>query len=117
MSSNEALAKFMRNPRPFLDAQLPRPPCKLCILGPPHAGKTRLAAVLAERYSGKVLNVDALIRPRRQAAKDKMLQETRDEAVESAISKVTAARQAQQTEAQESTWVGWVGGGAGRSRL
>ena len=57
MSSNEALAKFMRNPRPFLAPHLPRPPCKLCILGPPHSGKTTLAKMLAERYDAKVRRV------------------------------------------------------------
>ena len=55
MSSNEALAHFMRNPRPYLAPHLPRPPCKVCVLGPPHSGKTIVAHALAERYNAKVI--------------------------------------------------------------
>ena len=54
MSTNEALAHFMRNPRPYLASHLPRPPCKVCVLGPPHAGKTTVAHALAQRYNAKV---------------------------------------------------------------
>ena len=55
MSSNEALVHFMRNPRPYLAPHLPRPPCKVCVLGPPHSGKTIVAHALAERYNAKVI--------------------------------------------------------------
>ena len=54
MASNESLAHFMRNPRPFLAPHLPCPPCKVCVLGPPHSGKTVLAQSLAQRYNAKV---------------------------------------------------------------
>lgn len=101
MSSNEALAHFMRNPRPYLAPHLPRPPCKLCVLGPPHSGKTTVARLVAERYKAKILDIDELIKPRREAASKKMLDEIREEAVESAISKVTAMKQTQQLEAAE----------------
>lgn len=57
MSTNEALAHFMRNPRPYLAPHLPRPPCKVCVLGPPHAGKTTVAHALAQRYNAKVKKV------------------------------------------------------------
>ena len=48
-----------------------------------------------------MLDIDELIKPRREAAKKKMLDEIRDETVESAISKITAAKQTQQLEAAE----------------
>ena len=54
MSSNETLAHFMRNPRPYLAPNLPRPPCKLCVLGPPHSGKTTVARQVAQRYNAEV---------------------------------------------------------------
>lgn len=57
MSSNEALAHFMRNPRPYLAPHLPQPPCKLCVLGPPHSGKTAVTHALALRYNAKVNNI------------------------------------------------------------
>ena len=49
----------------------------------------------------QILDIDELIKPRREAAKRKMLDEIRDETVESAISKITAAKQSQQFEATE----------------
>ncbi|XP_067049308.1 adenylate kinase 9-like [Acropora muricata] len=101
MSSNEALAHFMRNPRLYLAPHLPRPPCKLCVLGPPHSGKTTVSQLVAQRYNAKILDIDELIKPRREVARKKMLAEIRDEAVESAISKVTAVKQTQQLEADE----------------
>ena len=47
------------------------------------------------------MDIDELIKPRREAASKKMLDEIREEAVESAISKVTAMKQTQQLEAVE----------------
>ena len=55
MSSNEALAHFMRNPRLYLAPHLPRPPCKVCVLGPPHSGKTTVSRLVAQRYNAKVI--------------------------------------------------------------
>lgn len=49
----------------------------------------------------QVFDVDELIKPRKEAAKKKMLDELRDETLESAISKITAAVQTQQLEATD----------------
>lgn len=54
MSSPEALGEFMRNPRSYLAPHLPRPPCKLYVLGPPHSGKSEVAQKLAKQYNAKV---------------------------------------------------------------
>lgn len=48
------MEKFLKNPRPYLMAPQPRPPCKLAILGAPLAGKTTLAHLLAQKYGAKV---------------------------------------------------------------
>lgn len=101
MSTSEALAHFLRNPRSFLAPHLPCPPCKVCVLGPPHSGKTTVAHALAQRYKAQVFDIDELIKPRKEAAKKKMMDELRDETTESAISKITAAVQTQQLEAAE----------------
>ena len=61
LSSAEAMEKFLKNPRPYLMAPQPRPPCKLAILGPPLAGKTTLAHLLAQKYGAKV-NLSQLVR-------------------------------------------------------
>ena len=49
----------------------------------------------------QVFDIDELIKPRKEAAKKKMLDELRDETLESAISKITAAVQTQQLEATD----------------
>jgi len=54
MSSEEAMVKFMKNPRPYLLPPQPRPPCKLIVTGPPLAGKTTLCHLLAQKYGAKV---------------------------------------------------------------
>lgn len=45
--------------------------------------------------------MDELIKPRREEAKKKMLEEIKDEATQSAISRVTTARQTLQAEQEE----------------
>lgn len=47
------------------------------------------------------MDIDELIKPRREAAMKKMLDEIREEAIESAISKVTAVKQTQQLDEEE----------------
>ena len=54
LSSGEAMSKFMKNPRPYLLPPQPRPPVKLCVMGPPHSGKTTLCYNLAEKYGAQV---------------------------------------------------------------
>lgn len=49
----------------------------------------------------QVFDIDELIKPRKEAAKKKMLDELRDETLESAISKITATVQTQQLEATD----------------
>ena len=49
----------------------------------------------------QVFDIDELIKPRKEAAKKKMMDELRDETTESAISKITAAVQTHQLEAAE----------------
>ena len=49
MSSPEAFAKFLKNPRPYLLPPQPRPPAKFAVMGPPQSGTTTLSNLLAER--------------------------------------------------------------------
>ena len=55
LSSSEALAKFIRNPRSYIMDPYPCPPCKICVVGPPCSGKTTLAKNLAQRYQAQVI--------------------------------------------------------------
>lgn len=55
LSSEEALAAFMKNPRLYIAPPQPRPPCKLIVTGPPMSGKTTLCNLLAEKYGATVI--------------------------------------------------------------
>ncbi|NWV23991.1 KAD9 kinase, partial [Origma solitaria] len=54
LSSEEALKKFMLNPRPYLLPPMPVPPCKVFVFGPPLSGRTTMCDVIAQNYKGKV---------------------------------------------------------------
>ncbi|NWV03779.1 KAD9 kinase, partial [Ptilonorhynchus violaceus] len=54
LSSQEALKKFMLNPRPYLLPPMPLPPCKVLVFGPPFSGRTTICNLIALKYTGKV---------------------------------------------------------------
>ncbi|NXK62153.1 KAD9 kinase, partial [Sylvietta virens] len=54
LSSQEALKKFMLNPRPYLLPPMPASPCKVFVFGPPFSGRTTICNVIAHNYKGKV---------------------------------------------------------------
>ncbi|NWX34463.1 KAD9 kinase, partial [Notiomystis cincta] len=54
LSSQEALKKFMLNPRPYLLPPMPVSPCKVFVFGPPFSGRTTVCNAIADNYKGKV---------------------------------------------------------------
>ncbi|NXA97287.1 KAD9 kinase, partial [Melanocharis versteri] len=54
LSSQEALKKFMLNPRPYLLPPMPVSPCKVFVFGPPFSGRTTISNVIAHNYRGEV---------------------------------------------------------------
>lgn len=54
LSSQEALKKFMLNPRPYLLPPMPVSPCKVFVFGPPFSGRTTVCNVIAHNYKGNV---------------------------------------------------------------
>ncbi|NWX58893.1 KAD9 kinase, partial [Promerops cafer] len=54
LSSQEALKKFVLNPRPYLLPPMPVSPCKVFVFGPPFSGRTTICNVIAHNYKGKV---------------------------------------------------------------
>ncbi|NXY60910.1 KAD9 kinase, partial [Callaeas wilsoni] len=54
LSSQEALKKFMLNPRPYLLPPMPVSPCKVFVFGPPFSGRTTICNVIAHNYKGRV---------------------------------------------------------------
>ncbi|XP_038656937.1 adenylate kinase 9 [Scyliorhinus canicula] len=85
LSSEEALKKFISNPRPYLLPPHPRPPCKVAILGPKSTGKTTLCKLIAQKYDAKVLDMFQLLEPQRQKLKFDNIEQVRADTVVSAI--------------------------------
>ncbi|NXB53698.1 KAD9 kinase, partial [Leucopsar rothschildi] len=54
LSSEEALKKFVLNPRPYLLPPMPTCPCKVFVFGPPFSGRTTICNLIAHNYKGKV---------------------------------------------------------------
>ncbi|XP_025781736.1 adenylate kinase 9 [Puma concolor] len=88
LSSEEALKKFLLNPRPYLLPPMPAPPFKVFIFGPQSSGKTTLSNLLAENYKGKVIDYAKLVQPRFDKALQSLISDTIAEATEAAIKAV-----------------------------
>ncbi|NXT09117.1 KAD9 kinase, partial [Prunella fulvescens] len=54
LSCQEALKKFVLNPRPYLLPPMPVSPCKVFVFGPPFSGRTTICNLIAHKYKGKV---------------------------------------------------------------
>ncbi|KAE8602715.1 hypothetical protein XENTR_v10014094 [Xenopus tropicalis] len=88
MSSEEALRKFMQNPRQYLLPPMPLSPCKVAVVGPKCSGKTTLCNFIANKYAGKVLDMSVLIKPFAEEAKKNFIEKAVEEATELAIKTV-----------------------------
>ncbi|XP_053828617.1 adenylate kinase 9 isoform X1 [Vidua macroura] len=87
LSSQEALKKFVQNPRPYLLPPMPVSPCKVFVFGPPFSGRTTICNVIAHNYKGKVLDMDKLIQQYKES-REKNTAELQKYAVEKAIAAV-----------------------------
>uniref|UniRef100_A0A3P8YJJ5 Nucleoside-diphosphate kinase n=1 Tax=Esox lucius TaxID=8010 RepID=A0A3P8YJJ5_ESOLU len=90
LSSSEAYGKFMLNPRRYLLPPMPRPPCKVSVIGPPCSGKTTLCALLAQHYGAVVVDVEVLMKPVLAKVNQDMLERVRRETTLMAINMVKA---------------------------
>lgn len=95
LSSVEALVKFMKNPRPYVLPPQPTPPCKLMVLGAPLSGVTTLCTKLADRFGGKVFNIEELIAPRRKEVEEQLIKDRHSKLLADCIAKVKADREAE----------------------
>ncbi|XP_054135764.1 adenylate kinase 9 isoform X2 [Melozone crissalis] len=87
LSCQEALNKFVLNPRPYLLPPMPVPPCKVFVFGPPFSGKTTICNEIARNYNGKVLDMDILFQQYKES-REKQAEELQKDAVEKAIEAV-----------------------------
>ncbi|KAL7872074.1 hypothetical protein SRHO_G00070570 [Serrasalmus rhombeus] len=90
LSTQEALQKFMVNPRGYLLPPLPRPPCKVAVIGPPCSGKSTLSALLAKRYGAVLVDLKKQMEPVVDKVRQEMLEKVRQDAITTALEKVKA---------------------------
>lgn len=88
ISSQKAYEKFITNPRTYLLPPMPRPPCRVSIIGPPQAGKSTMCKLLAQHYNVMVLDVDTLIQPILAKFDKERLDKIKEEATQDAIEKI-----------------------------
>ncbi|XP_062872509.1 adenylate kinase 9 [Trichomycterus rosablanca] len=88
LSSEEALQKFMINPRCYLLPPMPRPTCRVSVIGPPQSGKSTLSTLLAEHYNAVVIDMKKINELVVNKIRQEMLEKARHDATVSALEKV-----------------------------
>ncbi|XP_070781653.1 adenylate kinase 9 [Enoplosus armatus] len=88
LSSQEAYQKFVTNPRRYLLPPMPRPPCRVSIIGPPQAGKSTLCKLLAQHYNALVLDMEVLVQPVLAKVEQERLDKIKKETTQVAIEKI-----------------------------
>lgn len=88
LSSEEAYQKFVTNPRKYLLPPMPRPPCKVAIIGPPQAGKSTLCKMLTQHYNALVLDMHELVQPVLAKVEQERLDKVKEENTRIAIEKI-----------------------------
>lgn len=67
---------------------MPRPPCRVSIIGPPQAGKSTLCKLLAQHYSALVLDMEELVKPVLAKFEQEKLEKIKDETTHFATEKI-----------------------------
>ncbi|KAF7661399.1 hypothetical protein LDENG_00263080 [Lucifuga dentata] len=88
LSSQEAYQKFVTNPRPYLLPPMPKPPCKVSIIGPPQSGKSTLCKLLAQHYRAQVLDIEELMQPVLAKHEQDRLDKIKEETTQITIEKI-----------------------------
>lgn len=88
LSSEDAYQKFVTNPRRYLLPPMPKPPCRVCIIGPPQAGKSTLCQLLAQHYNALVLDMEELVQPILAQVEQERLFKIKEETTQVAIEKI-----------------------------
>ncbi|KAK9956621.1 hypothetical protein ABG768_014340 [Culter alburnus] len=97
LSSQNALQKFMANPRCYLLPPVPHLPCRVSVIGPRCSGKSTMCALLAEHYGAVVVDVEALMERTLSMFKKDMLDKVRHDATLAGLEKVRAKMQLEAT--------------------
>uniref|UniRef100_A0A8C5I2P8 Uncharacterized protein n=1 Tax=Gouania willdenowi TaxID=441366 RepID=A0A8C5I2P8_GOUWI len=100
LSSQEAYQKFVTNPRRYLLPPMPRPHCKVSIIGPPLSGKSTISQLLAQHYSAVLVDVEELLQPVLEAQEQERIDRIKEETTQAAVEKIK--RQMESDEGQKS---------------
>lgn len=67
---------------------MPRPPCRVSIIGPPQAGKSTMCKLLAQHYNVVVIDMEALVQPVLAKIEKDRLDKVKEETTRDAIEKI-----------------------------
>lgn len=90
LSNSEAYEKFITNPRRYLIPPMPRPPCRVSIIGPSLSGKSTLCKLLAQHYNALVIDMDSLVPALLEKVEQERLDKIKEETTAAAIEKIKA---------------------------
>ena len=93
LSSQEAYQKFVTNPRQYLLPPMPRPLCRVAIIGPPKAGKSTLCKLLAQHYKAQLFDMEELVQPLLEMDEQQRFNRIKEETTKAAIEKVKVKMQ------------------------
>lgn len=82
----------MVKPRWYLLSPMPRPPCKVSVIGPAQSGKSTLSALLADHYGAVRIDMKKLVEVVMDKMRQEKLERARQDATISALEKVKARR-------------------------
>lgn len=69
---------------------MPRPPCKVCVIGPPKSGRSTLSALLAEHYGAILIDMKNVVDVVTDKIRQDKLEKARQHVTISALEKVKA---------------------------
>lgn len=98
---------MVTNPRRYLLPPMPRPPCRVSIIGPPQAGKSTLCKLLAQHYNALVLDIEVLVQPVLAEVEQERLDKIKEETTQVAMEKIKMKME--QDDGQNSGKLSFVG--------
>uniref|UniRef100_A0A673AJA2 Uncharacterized protein n=1 Tax=Sphaeramia orbicularis TaxID=375764 RepID=A0A673AJA2_9TELE len=90
LSSKEAYQKFVTNPRRYLVPPMPRPPCRVSIIGPSQSGKSTLCKLLTQHYGAVILDMEEMVQPVLDKVEQERLDKIKEETTMAALEAVKA---------------------------
>lgn len=106
LSSRTALQSFIRNPRPYLDFQIPQPKLtvRIAVVGFHKSGSATLCRLLADRHGAVCISLTELLRKDLDAKLKATLAKVKAEVETNAVEKLNNQRKREIEEIKTSNW-------------